>query len=221
MPPLKDLTGQTFDRLTVICRDTDRKGVYWLCRCTCGNMVSVRAYHLTSGNTKSCGCLNAENIHKKQRNSIDLTGRRYGALEVIKYVDSNHNGTRWECKCHRCGSISVKTAAYLKSAKSCGCISHDIAASAAADLRKIVNESGSSLNILRDKPNSNNTTTGVRGISFISTTSKYVAYITYKRKTYTLIKSTDINKCIAARKAAEKAIRNDFLDWLEKFRNNN
>ena len=33
----KDLTSMKFGRLTVIERDTSKKGVYWLCQCECGN----------------------------------------------------------------------------------------------------------------------------------------------------------------------------------------
>src|SRR5208282_3744259 len=29
----------------------------WLCQCTCGNNVTVASGSLTTGNTKSCGCL--------------------------------------------------------------------------------------------------------------------------------------------------------------------
>lgn len=65
IPKLNNLTGQTFGRLTVIERDSSRKGVYWLCRCECGNVVSVQACHLTMGRTKSCGCLNTPRNQKK------------------------------------------------------------------------------------------------------------------------------------------------------------
>ena len=65
IPKLNDLTGQTFSRLTVIERDTARKGVYWLCRCECGKVVSVKAYHLMSGRTKSCGCLSPPKNQKE------------------------------------------------------------------------------------------------------------------------------------------------------------
>ena len=60
MPAFKDLTGQKFNRLTVIERDTSRKGTYWICKCDCGDTKSIRASNLTTGRTHSCGCWYAE-----------------------------------------------------------------------------------------------------------------------------------------------------------------
>ena len=57
-----DLRGQTFGKLTVLRengRDKHNK-VLWLCRCECGNVVTVRGYNLRKGNTKSCGCYRRE-----------------------------------------------------------------------------------------------------------------------------------------------------------------
>lgn len=55
-----DITGQRFGRLTVLGsagRGENRK-LRWLCVCDCGRETVVgSAYHLRSGNTKSCGCL--------------------------------------------------------------------------------------------------------------------------------------------------------------------
>ncbi len=215
MPKLIDLTGKTYNRLIVIRRDTERSGVYWICRCECGNIVSVRTNNLTSGSTKSCGCLNAEIIHRPKRNFVDITGNRYGELEVIRYVDSNKNGTRWECKCHACGSVTVKTASWLKKYKSCGCLEKAAGFANVDKLHQTIIESGSNPSILRKTPNSNNFTTGVRGVTYNASSGKYIAYISYQKKHYTLCRSTDINKCIKARKEAEKAIRADFLAWLE------
>ena len=53
--------------------------------------------------------------------------------------------------------------------------------------RKTTTESGTNKGIiLREKPNNNNKTTGIRGVCYIKTTGYYVAYITYKGKRYTL-----------------------------------
>lgn len=72
---MKDLTGQTFGRLTVIKRApkhwTDNKGAqhyannYWLCQCTCGNqkIVSTQALTtITKDKTLSCGCWRSERL---------------------------------------------------------------------------------------------------------------------------------------------------------------
>ena len=59
---LRDLTGQTFGRLTVVERvkNDKYKDAYWLCRCICGNEVVVRGTCLTKGEIQSCGCLQKE-----------------------------------------------------------------------------------------------------------------------------------------------------------------
>ncbi len=60
---MKDLTGKTFNRLTVIGYvGKSEKGSksMWLCKCECGNNPIVESYCLTKEITKSCGCLSLE-----------------------------------------------------------------------------------------------------------------------------------------------------------------
>lgn len=54
-----DITGRKFGRLTALARaGVDRNGIIlWRVRCECGNTTTVRRNNLTTGNTKSCGCL--------------------------------------------------------------------------------------------------------------------------------------------------------------------
>lgn len=57
MPVLNDLSGKVFERLTVIKRAPNKgECVMWLCKCSCGNFVTVRGNNLVHGITKSCGC---------------------------------------------------------------------------------------------------------------------------------------------------------------------
>lgn len=54
----KDIVGKKFGRLTVL--DEYIKipnGTKWKCRCECGNEKYVYRGKLTTGHTKSCGCL--------------------------------------------------------------------------------------------------------------------------------------------------------------------
>jgi hypothetical protein len=58
---LIDLTGQAFGQLTVIERGLTRKRVtYWTCRCECGRVLDVGAWHLGSGRRTSCGHVDPE-----------------------------------------------------------------------------------------------------------------------------------------------------------------
>jgi len=57
----KDLTGQTFERYTVLSYAGRRRGhSVWLCRCICGREKVVDGQCLRAGGTKSCGCFRDE-----------------------------------------------------------------------------------------------------------------------------------------------------------------
>ena len=58
MGGVKDMTGQRFERLTVIERaeNTVSGQARWLCHCDCGRDTIVKGYELRAGTTKSCGC---------------------------------------------------------------------------------------------------------------------------------------------------------------------
>lgn len=58
----RELTGTRFGRLVALGRIalTPTKGFVWLCDCDCGNQAEVVTNSLTSGNTRSCGCLGRE-----------------------------------------------------------------------------------------------------------------------------------------------------------------
>jgi len=76
----RDLTGETFGRLTVV-RQYIRLSVtekrtesLWLCRCSCGAEHIARMKNLLSGGTRSCGCLAAE---VKRMRRADKKGKRF------------------------------------------------------------------------------------------------------------------------------------------------
>ena len=60
--------GQKYNRLTIIekCQYDKYKNRLYKCQCDCGNIILVRGNALSSGNTKSCGCL-AREIKKAKR----------------------------------------------------------------------------------------------------------------------------------------------------------
>ena len=82
----KDLTGQRFDRLTVMYQTEDRVSpignhyARYHCVCDCGNEIDIDASNLIKGSAKSCGCLSKELIRQSRikSNEYDLTTYDYG-----------------------------------------------------------------------------------------------------------------------------------------------
>jgi hypothetical protein len=78
---MKDMTGQTFGRLTVIgyAGSTSQGTACWSCRCECGKIVaSVRGWCLRSGGTKSCGCLHRVVVSESSKRHAVRHGRYVG-----------------------------------------------------------------------------------------------------------------------------------------------
>lgn len=108
--PVRDLTGQRFGRLVVLNHSrrifqNPRQGYrhYWNCQCDCGTTTEVLTYQLTSGHTRSCGCLQREltrvrftkhgqhgtllymawlGMHERCRNPKHKDYKYYGALGI-------------------------------------------------------------------------------------------------------------------------------------------
>ena len=124
MPPLKDIAGKRFGKLTILKRSGTYRGgaTLWDAVCDCGQTTTVARNNLISGTTKSCGCLK----HKPSYNNIDRVGMRYGILTVIRREESqNKRRTAWLCRCD-CGKEKVMPSSSLKTSyggvKSCGCL---------------------------------------------------------------------------------------------------
>ena len=62
-----------------------------MCKCDCGNYVTVATKNLKDGKTKSCGCIKKE---KPYGNLNDLTGKKFGRLTVIEVTDKETIGVR-------------------------------------------------------------------------------------------------------------------------------
>lgn len=103
--------------------------IYWICQCSCGNLISVNSCNLNSGlkanRNMSCGDCHA--------NRIDLTGNTYGKLYVIgpdnTYIGNESNGwkSKWICQCECGNRVSVfGTNLTRLHTTSCGCITQSI-----------------------------------------------------------------------------------------------
>lgn len=124
---MDSIINRQYNYLTVLERDMSKeighgKESYWICQCKCGNIVSIRKTDLINNHTKSCGCFKKEQL--KNRNTLDLTNKRFGKLLCIRNTgeQNSHQSFIWECQCD-CGNIHFASAEDLNQNKinSCGC----------------------------------------------------------------------------------------------------
>ncbi|MCD7778445.1 MAG: transcriptional regulator [Clostridiales bacterium] len=88
-PPLKDMVGKHFGRLTVTSYAGKRNGMHrWKCICSCGNETVGGQTLLLSGKTKSCGCIKA-NIYKDNLKLI--AGTSVTLLERVRREQNHAN----------------------------------------------------------------------------------------------------------------------------------
>ncbi len=110
----KNLIGRRFGRLEVIDQTADHS---YLCRCDCGNTVSMRDTLLLSQFFISCGCTSRDSRRK------DITGMRSGMVAALEPAKEKRRGVvLWKCRCD-CGREFL-TEGYKISGGiiiSCGC----------------------------------------------------------------------------------------------------
>lgn len=118
----KSLTGQKFGKLTAVdhfykIQSNGKRCSYYKCSCECGNTCYVKAISLTSGKTKSCGCL------KHRPAFVDISGKKFGYLTVLRYTKTVNYKPYFEVICD-CGCKKEVIGADLKSGRtiSCGCV---------------------------------------------------------------------------------------------------
>lgn len=128
----KDITdkyiGQRFGSLVIVSRDYNKEALLvekngtaphrqYVCVCDCGREKTFDIHSLTSGRSRSCGCLRSK----------DLTGKVFGHLYVTGLSDNYDAGSGkhklWSCKCLLCGNIIDARSSDLKSGQKlhCGC----------------------------------------------------------------------------------------------------
>lgn len=94
--------GERFGRLIVVERAENyispqgQARKRWLCKCDCGNMVTVFARGLIGGDTKSCGCLQKE-IAKTVNTKHGMHGARLHVIwSSMKNRCYNQNSTNYK-----------------------------------------------------------------------------------------------------------------------------
>ena len=85
---VKDITGQTFGRLTALYPTKERHNekIMWRCRCIEGNEIEVATADLIKGHTQSCGCLQRELTAQR----VHRHGEAIHGNETSLYINWKH-----------------------------------------------------------------------------------------------------------------------------------
>lgn len=86
MPKPKDLTNIRFGKLIAlrIVGKNKHNRYLWECLCDCGNKTIVQSVALSSGNTKSCGCLHSEKLVERNITHNMSKDRLYQRWQAMK-----------------------------------------------------------------------------------------------------------------------------------------
>lgn len=205
MPAPIDLTGHTYNRITVLKESTPaeypRK---WECLCVCGTTKTILGGSLRSGLTQSCGCLNKE--------ILSLKGTSHGGSKSRLY-------SIWHNMKQRCENPKHDSYSYY------GALGIDVCApwSTFEPFQTWALETGYSVALTLDRedgtkgyfPNNcrwadktiqarnqkkrNTNSSGYTGVSYVPRLKKYQAYLTVNYKKVNLGMFSDINDAVAAR----------------------
>ena len=195
-----DLVGQTFGELTVLHKaENQRKngGVWWTCRCSCGNLYDVPATLLTKGRRTHC----SNKIHPKNYAFSDITGKKVNRLTVLYPLKSRsqRGAIMWRCKCDCGNEVDVSYNELMYSAiRSCGCQKKEHDAKLGTFLTHI---DGTSLDMIKSKKIPSDNTSGAKGVYF--SRGKWMAKIVFQQKQYHLGQYDNVEEAIRARQDAE------------------
>ncbi len=207
-----DLKGKTFGDLTVLHKAENHKkdartGVWWNCKCVCGNECEVLASLLVTGKKTHCGCKTKPKAYYYK----DISGQKFNRLTALYPTSKRASKGKmiWHCRCD-CGNeidVSYNELVYTH-LQSCGCKKEEHNEMLQDFLTRI---DGTSLDMLKSKKIWINNTTGAKGVYLIR--GKYVAKIVFQKKSYHLGTYKTFEEAAQVRKSAEKALRREICDY--------
>lgn len=174
----------------------------------------MRTDFLRRGETGSCGCQrrirglrNQAFLDDAARKKLDLAGQRFGKLTVLRPAENIGVKTAWVCRCD-CGRETVIRTNQLRTGHntSCGC------SGGAENARNgLTFVDGTCVEIIQSKKLQKNNTSGVTGVTWVTSKRLWQAAICFKGKRRTLGRYRNFEDAVKARKRAEEDLYDSFL----------
>lgn len=115
----ENIIGKRYGKLTIISYGKTISEV--VAKCDCGKEVTKLKHAVLYRRARSC----EKELCKT--GSKDLSGQKFGFLEVIKYIEGSTRRTSWECLCICGNKIILKQDKLVGNrSKSCGCLKHEL-----------------------------------------------------------------------------------------------
>lgn len=139
---------------------------------------------------------------------LDLTGQRFGRLTVLRPAENIGGKPAWVCRCD-CGEEAIVKDYHLRygQTRSCGCL-HRKSKENPLGLTFV---DGTCVELLTAKTARKNSTSGVRGVYWMSGKRVWRASICFKGKRQYLGLYRNLEDAVKARKRAEEELFEPFL----------
>lgn len=142
---IKDITGQTFGKLTVLKLDyiDNNRKAHWICQCQCGSIESENGYELRKGIVTECKVCRKQTQKSKRLLGLyntflpnatnsptydKINNHKFGLLTPLYPLEERNSSGKiqWKCRCD-CGNETIVTGNSLLSGntQSCGCLRRD------------------------------------------------------------------------------------------------
>ena len=146
------------------------------------------------------------------RKKLNLTGQRFGNLTVVEPAENIGTRTAWLCRCD-CGQEIVVATAHLRDGRrtSCGCNKNRMLPCEIAR-SSLTYVDGTCVEMIRTRPVRCNNTSGVTGVEWWAAKGRWRASICFKGKRRYLGSYEKFEDAVKARKQAEEAVFDAFLD---------
>ncbi len=120
-------------------------------------------------------------------NKNDLKGKRFGKLLVLRETDNRADGGSivWQCKCD-CGNIvEISSKRLVNSlAVSCGCYQKERQKYSMNKLHNRQFKENTNIDLITKQKANTNSQSGVRGVHWCSSKNKWIASLSFQKKTY-------------------------------------